>query len=93
MVTNMRIAFTEGIFNEQSKSMRFQYITDNVLRQSLWEKVLGIGNIAMHSAGEEIIPINGVSQPLLLKKQIDFLVRKHTAHVKQKLPPVQYFNR
>lgn len=83
-VTNERLLYSRGIFNEHFVSAMFNYITDISLHQNLWDKIINTGTLNINTAGgdEKEIRYREISNPLKIKKMINDISDKSKIHDK-----------
>jgi len=73
-LTDERLLYLRGIFNETFKSIQYQYITDISFRQNLWDKIINTGTIIIDTAsGDDEIRYRKIAKPLEVKKKINDL--------------------
>jgi uncharacterized membrane protein YdbT with pleckstrin-like domain len=72
VVTNDRIIYQAGIISRDYRTCKFDKIQNTYIRISIYERLLGVGNILFSTAGESGIEISFdlVRQPLLAKQKI-----------------------
>ena len=51
-LTTKHLIVSSGIFNRSRKTIPVQRIQDVVFRESLWERMFGLGHVTVKSAGE-----------------------------------------
>lgn len=73
MISNERIFHSKGIFHEHFQSKTYSYITDVSFHQTIWDKILNMGDLIVHTAGGEKdeMKMIGISKPLKLKQLIN----------------------
>jgi membrane protein YdbS with pleckstrin-like domain len=79
-ITSHRVLRSKGIIHEDFKSTTFAYIADVYLYQSLWERIIFIGEIKIKTTGNdyENIELNAIANPMKIKKVIhDNIMKVH----------------
>ena len=72
-ITNKRTVRQIGLFSLDSSEVLHDNIRNFTVRQSLWQRIWGVGTIGIASSGEEGVEIemDGVPQPRKVQKIID----------------------
>lgn len=52
VITSERVIYRAGVFSRQGKEIPLEVINDVSFNQSLWERMIGSGNLLIESAGE-----------------------------------------
>ena len=75
ILTEKRAILREGILSKHTKDVRHKDIRLVEVHQSLAQRLFGVGNLAISSAGHGgvEIEINGIQQPQKIKDRIDSL--------------------
>jgi len=72
-LTNERITITQGFWTRLRDDIEVFRIRDVVVRQSLWQRLLGVGDIvvkAMEGRSEEEHVLRGIADPLMVSERI-----------------------
>lgn len=72
-VTTERITITQGFWTKLRDDIEIFRIRDVVVRQTLWHRLLGVGDIvlkAMEGRSEEQHVLRGVADPVAVSEQI-----------------------
>jgi len=79
-LTSERILYSRGIFSEKFKSSHYNYITDVMLNQTLWDKMMNTGTVVINTAGSDKYEIKyrKISDPFKIERMINDLTGKAT---------------
>ena len=70
-VTNRRVVRKTGIFSRQTEELRLASIETIDLRQSVWGRMLGFGDVVLTGRGESSMIFGRIAQPLDAKRAIE----------------------
>ena len=70
-VTNRRVVRKTGIFSRQTEELRLASIETIDLRQSVWGRMLGFGDVVLTGRGESSMIFGRIAQPLNAKRAIE----------------------
>ncbi len=84
---NDKAEFYEGFLNIVQRTVRYEKITDCILRKSVWDRIFGTGTIKLVTAGHVDtgrysgagggIAIEYVERPDEVYKKVEHLLKKH----------------
>lgn len=63
MVTNQRLYVEEGIFSKVKRDIPFNKINDIFTKQSLWQRILGSGNLSVLTGNDVPIFLKNLDYP------------------------------
>jgi membrane protein YdbS with pleckstrin-like domain len=71
VLTNARLIIREGVVSKSGREIPLENITDITFRQSIFERIVGSGDLLVESAGEEgQEPFHTVPRPHLVQNEI-----------------------
>jgi uncharacterized membrane protein YdbT with pleckstrin-like domain len=81
VVYNQRAVLEEGIFNRNSTTINYSRITEVSVKQSVFQRMLGIGNIDIRTASstkDHVLSIENIPNPFKVKKLFEhFMFAEH----------------
>lgn len=79
-ITNHRVILEEGFFSKKSITLRYSNITELTCNQSFIGRILGFGDITIHTAGGKLhdITIEKVGRPLKIKAAVEYFTSRAT---------------
>lgn len=82
IVTNQRVMIEEGIFSKTVNEIDLRYVDDSQFFQGLTQRVLGIGNVTLHSsdATTPTYMLRSVRDPRAVRE----LIRTHAYQISQR---------
>ena len=69
-VTNRRVIYKAGIFSRRTVEMHVDQIESVEVHQSIFGRLLGYGDVAVHGTGEGIETLSFIANPLTLRSAI-----------------------
>lgn len=82
IITNQRVIIEQGIFSKTVNEIDLRYVDDSQFYQSLADRILGIGNVTLHSsdANSPTYMLRSVRDPRGVRE----LIRAHAYQVSQR---------
>ncbi|MBN2458857.1 PH domain-containing protein [Candidatus Woesearchaeota archaeon] len=89
-LTNERLLYSRGIFDQVFKSSHYNYVTDVGMYQSLWDKMMKTGTIMINTAGTDKYEIKyrKIADPYKIERMINDLTDK-ARRPERRFHPVQ----
>ncbi|MGH8233792.1 MAG: PH domain-containing protein [Rhodanobacteraceae bacterium] len=76
-VTNRRVVRKTGIVSRQTTELRLASIETVDLRQSVWGRVFGYGNVEITGRGETAMVLHRIAHPIEVKRDIETAYSSH----------------
>jgi uncharacterized membrane protein YdbT with pleckstrin-like domain len=70
-VTNRKLVYKTGIFSRSTNEIRLEAIQTVEIEQSVWGRLLGYGNVHVTGRGQGNITLEGIDNPLSVKRWIE----------------------
>lgn len=70
-VTDHRVVHKTGIVGRETEELRLASIETIDLHQTAWGRILGFGNVVLTGRGESNMVLEGVADPLRVKRAIE----------------------
>jgi uncharacterized membrane protein YdbT with pleckstrin-like domain len=73
IISNKRLIIDEGILSKQSMTIKYPMITEIIVKQSFSQRILGYGDIYIHTAGTQFqdIVMDSFTNPMKIKQTIE----------------------
>lgn len=85
-VTNRRVVRKTGIVSRQTEELRLASIETIDLRQTLWGRVFGYGNVVLTGRGESAMIFARLADPLGAKRAIEGAYSSHVEDTRSRQP-------
>ena len=81
-ITNRRVFVRHGLISVQEQTARLERVQDVTLRQSLFDRMFGVGRLAIDTAGSEggAFEFKALSEPTQVREILDAAVRQEQQH-------------
>ena len=81
VIEGERLYYEQGALSKQTRIIQMQKIQDVRVHQSLGQRMFGVGNLSIETAGEASrLTITNIDQPRALAEQILALANQHGTH-------------
>jgi uncharacterized membrane protein YdbT with pleckstrin-like domain len=76
-ITNRRVFVRHGLVSVKEQTARLERVQDVTLRQTLFDRIFGVGRLAIDTAGSEggALEFNALTQPTHVREVLDAAVR------------------
>jgi uncharacterized membrane protein YdbT with pleckstrin-like domain len=76
-ITNRRVFVRHGLISVQEQTARLERVQDVTLRQTLFDRIFGVGRLAIDTAGSEggALEFKALTQPTHVREVLDAAVR------------------
>lgn len=77
-ITNRRVFVRHGLVSVQEQTARLERVQDVTLRQSLFDRIFGVGRLAIDTAGSEggAFEFKALTEPTHVREVLDAAVRQ-----------------
>jgi len=81
-ITNRRVFVRHGLISVQEQTARLERVQDVTLRQSLFDRMFGVGRLAIDTAGSEggAFEFKALTEPTQVREILDAAVRQEQQH-------------
>jgi uncharacterized membrane protein YdbT with pleckstrin-like domain len=81
-ITNRRVFVRHGLISVQEQTARLERVQDVTLRQSLFDRMFGVGRLAIDTAGSEggAFEFKALTEPTEVREILDAAVRHEQQH-------------
>jgi uncharacterized membrane protein YdbT with pleckstrin-like domain len=81
-ITNRRVFVRHGLISVQEQTARLERVQDVTLRQSLFDRMFGVGRLAIDTAGSEggAFEFKALTEPTEVREILDAAVRQEQQH-------------
>ncbi|MGH3027912.1 MAG: PH domain-containing protein [Gaiellaceae bacterium] len=81
-ITNRRVFVRHGLVSVQEQTARLERVQDVTLRQSLFDRMFGVGRLAIDTAGSEggAFEFKALTEPTQVREILDAAVRQEQQH-------------
>ena len=81
-ITNRRVFVRHGLISVQEQTARLERVQDVTLRQSLFDRMFGVGRLAIDTAGSEggAFEFKALAEPTEVREILDAAVRHEQQH-------------
>ena len=81
-ITNRRVFVRHGLISVQEQTARLERVQDVTLRQSLFDRMFGVGRLAIDTAGSEggAFEFKALTKPTQVREILDAAVRQEQQH-------------
>jgi uncharacterized membrane protein YdbT with pleckstrin-like domain len=76
-VTSRRVVRKTGIISRRTTELRLASIETVDLRQGIWGRILGFGNVRITGRGETAMALHWISDPIEVKRDIESAYSEH----------------
>lgn len=81
VVTSDRLVFRSGVLTRQGREIPLERVDDVTFRQSLWERIIGTGDLLVESVGEQGRQrFTDVPHPETVQQEVYRQIEAHEAH-------------
>ncbi len=81
-ITNRRVFVRHGLVSVQEQTARLERVQDVTLRQSLFDRMFGVGRLDIDTAGSEggALEFKALTEPTEVREILDAAVRQEQQH-------------